>query len=813
VADGMMTSTGCAAVGTPVRIDESDGNLFVSGCDDSHDRCDSSVASSLTSPFAVDCACANGLPDTSYSSISIDNIGETGFDETNPEFTPVKAVVLDLDYLPSASKCRFINHETGDSRPLDSDPDWSAFEPCANVKLWQLIDGNGPKYVYFQVNYTGIGLSIPSNDSIILNYTGAGLDVTRPSSVRISYSGYTNDNRTIRATWTRAADRESEVLQIPLIYNYTLFRNRAYLESGMKTDPDTALVESGFNLAHGDKISINITVINSAGLINSSLSDNVTIDLLPPGNPSISQKAFLNKTTGLWQALLDESTWVYADQVRFSWTATDGLSGIGAFSYVLSDNAVPDNVPEGKVGSFASETTKTFTSVRSAEQHFRVQARDGAGNWGGYTSWRVRIDNTPPTRPVIVDSVFNPSTKRVKYYWTESDDISGIRRYKLNITKDTGEPVQSIDYAPTETEGEFMAASSDEYIAIVGAENGVGLWRWSNQDDTSLDIEPPEILTYSTGKIVGEEPILFATTDEVAVCTFRDGAAEAEQFLYTNTTYHESKVELEEGVHSVTIECSDAAGNTRSVVSPLEIVPATEVSSLAIPPDITGFKDGLLSFYVNVSDGSGNGLGGLRKDDLSVFIAGKKSDFVSSQVIGGTYRISLRPQANGTSSIYVKAYGAQSSTENIVVDNIKFDVLYHDSRAGSVSTSRKLVFGDLEGYDAGIGVSSSDAGIISGASQMGSEVGYNEYAHIFMTESLTNPNRIDKLLETGEFMEKLNPSFGHDITDDFKSSLVLSYDEVDIVSDIDGSIKGDRRVIVRKVRSPTGKKTVYITYS
>ena len=60
---GMLTMSGCSAIGSTVRVDASNNDYFVVGCDSSGDGCDNSIADSLTAPFVFAGVCASNSCD------------------------------------------------------------------------------------------------------------------------------------------------------------------------------------------------------------------------------------------------------------------------------------------------------------------------------------------------------------------------------------------------------------------------------------------------------------------------------------------------------------------------------------------------------------------------------------------------------------------------------------------------------------------------------------------------------------------------------------------------------------------------------
>ena len=149
-------------------------------------------------------------------SIEIKNLGQLGFGSTNPEYTSLRTVALEINYTQNAS-CRFSN---------DNIITWSQFELCTSQKYWLLSEGASPnpKTVFMQMNLTNTSIYF-LNDTIYYNFTGAGLDTSPPTNATIINDAFSNSNSSISFSWGEAIDPESNLLKIPLIYSYQILVN------------------------------------------------------------------------------------------------------------------------------------------------------------------------------------------------------------------------------------------------------------------------------------------------------------------------------------------------------------------------------------------------------------------------------------------------------------------------------------------------------------------------------------------------------------------------------------------------------------
>ncbi|MBN1503338.1 hypothetical protein JW930_07400, partial [Candidatus Woesearchaeota archaeon] len=197
-------------------------------------------------------ACLLLLSLASADYVYITNIGVPGIGETNQNYTALRTVILNLEFMGSAINCRYINHDNNTDKPLDSDLNWSYPEPCVSLKYWLLSENDGNKTVYYQINYSGTLNTF--NDSIYYYHNGTGLDITPPSAPLIIDGDYTNNNDSVSISWEEASDYESEILNIPLIYNYTLYDGTDSLASG--TTLSTSFTASGLGREHGDNLTV-----------------------------------------------------------------------------------------------------------------------------------------------------------------------------------------------------------------------------------------------------------------------------------------------------------------------------------------------------------------------------------------------------------------------------------------------------------------------------------------------------------------------------------------------------------------------------
>ena len=113
--------------------------------------------------------------------------------------------------------------------------------------------------------------------------------------------------------------------------------------------------------------------------------------------------------------------------VSFEWSSTDSTSGIKEYRTYFGPAGAPTHPM-----SLTTATSLNLTNQQTGSYLLEVEARDQAGNWSGPSSYRVRLDSTPPMvsasgfstfafNPHYTSMTFNyrvnlPSTVRIGIY-------------------------------------------------------------------------------------------------------------------------------------------------------------------------------------------------------------------------------------------------------------------------------------------------------------------------------------------------------------------------------------------------------------
>ncbi len=476
---------------TSASVDQdSDTDYCLNGewydCQDNSD-CPGSLLCALTTH---DCVDADGY-------ILIKNIGTTGIEITNHEYTSLRSVILELNYSDYAEDCRYGNGN------LDEEPTiWTPWESCIGNRVWLLTESSGEKFVYYQINYSNPGRVPTFNDSIIYNYTGVGLDETDPFPPIIVLDDYINNNEYVPISWYNASDPESEVLGIPLRYYWVVFNNTDTLTSGTTTATSVNADISSYNFPNNTTLNVTVTVINSAGRTASDGPESTTIDLDFPYIIFLNGN-FYNLTSGDYQSFpINEDTYVAASTVNFTWSGYDDITiDVNAYSYILTQNpdTPVDNIPEGSIGSFGTETYKKYTNLNPGKYYFKVKSRDLADNWGTVNSINFSIDSTAPSKPIIKDESRTGGNITITWY-ASSDPETNVANYNVSLFDSNEDEYNSTIVSGGVTEHTFENVPSGTYTGKVKAKNGVGLWSiWSDEEETVSDNEAPIITATPDG--------------------------------------------------------------------------------------------------------------------------------------------------------------------------------------------------------------------------------------------------------------------------------------------------------------------------
>jgi hypothetical protein len=559
----------------------------------------------------------------------------------------------------------------------------------------------------------------------------------------------------------------------------------------------------------------------------------LTIDLQKP-SLSVLKGTYYNISSNAYGLIdsLSSGTWAYANKVNFSWQGFDFTSGVSAYSYILTMNpaAVVDEVPEGDINNLAGETAKVFTNLKSGTYYFYLKVKDIAGNWGDVSSLNISIDNTAPSKPEILTE--ERENNNLIYTWSESSDPeSNIEKYMINLSYPDGSYYKSNTTDSLTQTMTFVNIGTGTYNVTVGAMNGVGIWRWSNEVDITADSTPPEIRATPNRTVITNTPIIKAWTNEQAVCIYNISTTEYE-FAYTNTTYHEAKTGyLANGQHYVTITCEDMSGNADDQDINFTINTELTPDTVDGASEINTYESLLTTIPVIIKDGSNTTLlPGGTPERFSMSLEGKDTEISVFDKGDGTYNLTFyAPEESGSYSLVLKVGGTALYSATLNVNLLYLSSTYSKPGISSTNTSHITYYaGGGNTYGLATDEDRQDLVIASGQNNLSlTNIKQDENLFIFSTKpGLAIASRED-LLNSRNFMKRVIPSFGYQLDDTYIIHFILRYDNFAIQSELGDELEkgyyvtrikylfedriGDKKRIIKFVNAQEQQNKIILT--
>ncbi|MFH1408802.1 MAG: fibronectin type III domain-containing protein [Nanoarchaeota archaeon] len=686
------------------------------------------------------------------ATIQILPISQPGWENQSSEYTGSTTVILNTTYadLNSIDKCRY--YETA----------WTDWENCIPQRTFIISEDDGLKTVIYQVRDTAGNIN-ETNDTITLSKSGAGLDITPPTGPKVYDDGnWTNSQNTLHAWWNNASDYESELLHIPLSYEYRILKNgSAYVNTSWTNTTLTEVSVTSLTLTNASNYTFEVRAINSVGLrSNTSYSDGIIVDHDSPGAPVVNSSTHAN-----------ESAWYTANSVLLSWNASDPLSGIGAYSYLIdtANDTAPDQIPEGAPGQLEDELNTSYSGLGDGTLYFHIHARDKAGNWGSARHFRVNIDASGPSTPQMGELGTYINDSDADFNWTRAADLqSGVSNYHFQVSNDSAfNTTIHNDWVGNETNKTITIPGPGVYYARVLAQNGAGInSSYSDTTSTILDTTPPTILFFKPrGTVVSTSVLFVVETDEDATCQYAMTTPPGifANFSFTGSTLHESRMtSLNTTDFNYTFRCADTVGNENSTTTAFTVT-ALSPDSVTIDTDVSGFTDNIINFNITVSN-SGTGLGEVKKDYTSLTLDSYHPDYTLNDRGEGAYIISFR--APETAGNYTLTMNVSDITETTTAEISDLSLQVNVGNIGGVNSRNgtHTTFTDLENTTFGIGSDSPSVSIAS--TSTGLELTANAAdgkIYIFATKPQANVLARDDLFKNQLFDELIRPSFGYQL--------------------------------------------------
>jgi len=704
----------------------------------------------------------------SEETITINNLGMTGFEQTNSEYTSSRAVVLSLTYDKSLiDKCRYSNDNVT----------WSSWQICQPFKFWYLSDGDELKYVYYNTNRTD-GSNNITFDTIYLESEGRYLDVAKPSYPTIVDEGnYTNNNNSLYAYWYGANDPELYFIGASLEYAYRIYDNNSgsYLnDSWTYVGTDIFVNATNLNLTNTHNYTFEIRVNNSANLTNSSTSDGIVVDIVAPNMTLYSSHT--------------ENNWSSNNTIYFNWSVTEDTLVGYSYAFDKISNTIPDKVID--IGLYHVRNNTQITST-DGKYYYHIRAKDLADNWGSadHYGW-VGIDTTPPERPVVDNPQRFTLSENMTFTWTTYDASSGVVNVSLNVTEVNGSTIFFSWLGNVTSYNITNATINKSYFATVTAKDRVNLTR---QSETILDLNAPQILFSKPNGSIRNDPILVIITDEQAICKFNGS-----DFGYTNSTYHETKLKnLANGVYQLNIECVDMVGYSAIHNLDFSLTKAQQIGSLSLDVPDKIFVYDIINITMDTD------LGEIRKGEIKLYINNLRfDDFTIFDKGQGNYSLLFTIENPNTYTINVSINNLMNSSSFTINDLL---LVINYSEAITTKNKTRLTFGETDSYALGIASESRITNVKSNSTTLKLESEFDGSSYVFVTKTGRYLDQKITHLERKTFEENVQ-AFGYRNDEKNENKIILDYDNI-IIQDITELSRGRNKLLLKNLGLNSNNKT------
>jgi lipoprotein-anchoring transpeptidase ErfK/SrfK len=228
------------------------------------------------------------------------------------------------------------------------------------------------------------------------------------------------------------------------------------------------------------------------------------VDTVPPALPAITSATDP-----------DPKQTYHASTVAVAWQTSDYGSGISGYSYRV------DTTPNGDAPTHVrtTDTHVSLTGLQTGTYYFHVRAIDAAGNWGGTSTFPVKIDVTPPGLDHVRFSAydFNPqiSPLTVSFGVTKAAKSIHVGVYRQNDGKlvrfyrladlPVGRTT-SVTWAGNDSAGRAVPSGSYEvYVRTTDKYGHSAVQGWRdfiiNRDRIVVSLSQQRLVAYEDGKV------------------------------------------------------------------------------------------------------------------------------------------------------------------------------------------------------------------------------------------------------------------------------------------------------------------------
>jgi hypothetical protein len=329
-------------------------------------------------------------------------------------------------------------------------------------------------------------------------------DETAPAAPEIAGDALTGDNT---PTWTWGA------VTAATRYRFKIDGAAAWTETEALTYTADPALDDGahtFTLQAGD----------AAGNWSASDTFETTVDTEAPDAPVI---------TG------DELT--TDDTPAFTWTEP---SGAVLYRWRIDE------------GVWTETETAGFTSGSLADETYllEVQAADEAGNWSVSAELEFTVDTVAPGVPVIVGEALT-TDDTPDFSWAA---IEGAALYRWSYDEATWTETALLGFTAA-----HLADAS--YTLYVQAKDEAGNWSVSGTLAFEVDTVAPGAVTVSGDALTTDTTPTWTWNTPAGAVVFRYKLDADEEWTETDQTSFTPAEPLADGAHTLTVQCSDLAGN------------------------------------------------------------------------------------------------------------------------------------------------------------------------------------------------------------------------------------------------------------
>lgn len=355
---------------------------------------------------------------------------------------------------------------------------WTDVGLATSVTRTGLTLNNGVTY-YLNVRATNTA----GGTSLVGSADGIVIDVTPPEVPAVTDDGlFFSDPHSIHAKWT-SKDNESGIARYEYCVGTTAGGGdiRPWTSVGTSTEVNA----TGLSLLNGTVYYLSVRAINGIGLTSGvGSSDGITLDITVPSTPSVTDEGGFTASTTLLNA---------------SWVAADPESGIKAYRYAVGTTPGGTDAREWTaVGTATSMAISGLSLIHDQTYYISVIATNGANADSPFgASDGIRVDATPPTKPVVTDDGASQSwLDRLQATWTSADPESDLAKFEYSIGTSPGlaDVVgwTNVGLATSVTKTGLSLRESTVYYINVRATNKVGLVsEVGSSDGILIDSSPP----------------------------------------------------------------------------------------------------------------------------------------------------------------------------------------------------------------------------------------------------------------------------------------------------------------------------------